>query len=116
MSAGSNRSFSVVLSLPLLPPLQAYERLIRPAVTGVENVLASALTVPTLEKVVLTSSLAAVVGDTQKFASQYLHTESDWNEVATEIYHPYNRSSLDLMRGENILNYLQSPAIHCNLI
>lgn len=72
--------------------LQAYERLIRPAVYGVENVLTSALETPTLEKVVLTSSVAAVAGKKGTVPPGFHYTEADWNEVATETYLPYNRS------------------------
>ena len=74
--------------------MQAYERLIKPAVEGVENVLLSALTIPTLEKVIVTSSVAAVAGFKEKMPPDYLYSEADWNEVATETYLPYNRSAI----------------------
>ena len=72
--------------------MQAVERLIKPAVKGVENVLMSALYTDTLEKVVVTSSVAAVAGSLEKMPANYLYSEADWNEVATEAYLPYNRS------------------------
>ena len=74
--------------------MQAFERLIKPAVEGVDNVLSSALQISTLERVIVTSSVGAVVGSIDKIAARHLHTEADWNEAATEHYHPYNRSSL----------------------
>ncbi len=70
---------------------QAEERLIKPAVQGLENVLMSALFTETLEKVVVTSSVAAVAGSIEKMPPKYLYSEADWNEVATDTYLPYNR-------------------------
>lgn len=74
--------------------MQAEERLIQPAVKGVENVLMSALYTETLEKVVVTSSVAAVAGSQERMPRDYLYSEADWNEVATETYLPYNRSDI----------------------
>lgn len=71
--------------------LQANELLIKPAVFGVENVLESALTTPTLEKVVVTSSVGAIVGSKKKLSQHHLHNEADWNEEAAEDYQPYSR-------------------------
>lgn len=70
--------------------VQALERLIKPAVYGVENVLLSALEIATLEKVIVTSSVAAVAGKPAA-PMGYTYTEADWNEVATDTYLPYNR-------------------------
>lgn len=74
--------------------LQANELLIKPAVFGVENVLTSALDTPSLEKVVVTSSVGAVVGSKKKLSQHHLHDEADWNEEAAEDFQPYSRSAL----------------------
>ena len=63
---------------------------------GVENVLTSALYTETLEKVVVTSSLAAVVGSRESKIAGYLYSEADWNEVATETNLPYLRFDLSI--------------------
>ena len=70
--------------------MQALEQLIKPAVYGVENVLSSALAIETIEKVVLTSSIAAVAGKLNA-ACDHIYSEADWCEIATDTYLPYNR-------------------------
>ena len=89
------------LSWAVLPctNMQAYERLIRPALEGVENVLTTALSISSLEKVVLTSSVAAVAGSKTKLPADYVYSEADWNFVATDTYLPYNRSALRRHQG-----------------
>ena len=89
------------LSWAVLPctNMQAYERLIRPALEGVENVLTTALSISSLEKVVLTSSVAAVAGSKTKLPADYVYSEADWNYVATDTYLPYNRSALRRHQG-----------------
>ena len=71
--------------------------LIKPAVEGVENVLMSALNNETLEKVVVTSSIAAVVGRYVPMPPGYLYSEADWNEITTKSYLPYNRYQISAM-------------------
>ena len=61
---------------------------------GVDNVLNTALGVPTLEKVVVTSSVAAVAASCKAVPPEYLYSERDWNRVATDHYLPYNRQAL----------------------
>ena len=70
--------------------MQALEQLIKPAVYGVENVLSSALAIETIEKVVLTSSIAAVAGKLNA-PRDHIYSEADWCEIATDTYLPYNR-------------------------
>ena len=71
--------------------LQANELLIKPAVFGVENVLTSALATPSLEKVVVTSSVGAVIGSKKKLSQHHMHDEADWNDDAAEDFQPYSR-------------------------
>ncbi|KAH6913610.1 D-lactaldehyde dehydrogenase [Coprinopsis sp. MPI-PUGE-AT-0042] len=55
-----------------------YTDFIHPAMNGTVSVLKSALKIPTLRRVVVTSSIAAVcTADTSK-----AHTEDDWNDAA----------------------------------
>lgn len=83
-----------MLAIALKPNIiQGYERLIKPALAGVENVLTTALSISSLEKVVLTSSVAAVAGSKTKMPPGHRYSEADWNSVATETYLPYNRSA-----------------------
>ena len=70
--------------------MQALEQLIKPTVYGVENVLLSALGIETMEKVVLTSSMTAVLWNLDA-ARDYIYSEADWCEIATDTYLPYNR-------------------------
>ena len=74
--------------------MKGHELLVEPALIGVDNVLNTALGVPTLEKVVVTSSVAAVAGSCEAVPPEYLYSERDWNRVATDQYLPYNRQAL----------------------
>ena len=58
------------------------EKFIRPALEGTENVLNSVATAPSVKRVVLTSSVAAVHGfNDDKIGTPY--NEKDWNETST---------------------------------
>ena len=65
--------------------------LIRPAVSGVENVLRAVNEAPSVERVVLTSSVAAIVGDHWEQGRDHVYTEADWNRSATQSFLPYHR-------------------------
>lgn len=68
--------------------------LIEPAVLGTENVLESASKTPSVKRVVLTSSCAAIYTDaidTQKAPKGYL-TEDVWNTTSSLDYQPYSYS------------------------
>ncbi len=67
------------------------ELVIRPAVAGVENVLAAASRAGGVRRVVMTSSVAAVVGDHWERGRDHVFTEADWNLTATETRLPYHR-------------------------
>lgn len=64
---------------------------IRPAVSGVENVLRAVNESPSVQRVVLTSSVAAIVGDHWERGRDHVYTEADWNQTATQSFLPYHR-------------------------
>lgn len=67
------------------------KELIDPAVQGTENVLLEANRTPSVERVVVTSSCAAIYTDaidTQKAPNNYI-TEETWNTSASLDYQPY---------------------------
>ena len=67
------------------------EELIRPAKEGTRNVLEAAKRTPTVKRVVLTSSAAAIYGDNVdiKLAPGGLFTEKEWNVTSSAEYNPY---------------------------
>ncbi len=67
------------------------------AVMGTKNVLASAIASPSVERVVLTSSVAAVAGDADNGRGSF--DESDWNEGATVKNDPYATSKVQAERA-----------------
>lgn len=64
--------------------------LVRPAVDGTERVLAAAAQVPTLKRVVVTSSMAAVTDEPDGRTL----TEADWNEKSSLTRNPYYYSKV----------------------
>ncbi|MEX2441974.1 MAG: NAD-dependent epimerase/dehydratase family protein [Alkalispirochaeta sp.] len=72
----------------------AKEALVRPAVEGTRNVLTAAGATPSVRRVVLTSSVAAVIGDARDAADNpgRRADESCWNNVSSETYDPYSYS------------------------
>lgn len=72
----------------------AREKLVRPAVEGTRNVLTAAGATPSVRRVVLTSSVAAVMGDAREGADHPGRRvdESCWNNVSSESYDPYSYS------------------------
>lgn len=71
-------------------------QLIRPAVDGTENVLASANEVESVKRVVLTSSCAAIYGDNADVenAPGGVLTEEIWNTSSSADHQPYSYSKL----------------------
>jgi nucleoside-diphosphate-sugar epimerase len=67
--------------------------LIEPAVGGTRNVLGAVRDCPSVERVVLTSSVAAIHGDSSDHAGEILN-ETLWNEAASASYQPYAYSKL----------------------
>ena len=72
----------------------AQKQLIDPAVNGTRNVLLAANKVETVQRVVLTSSIAAIYGDAvDKFnTTNQIFTEKDWNTSSTLTHQPYSYS------------------------
>ena len=65
--------------------------MIRPAVSGVENVLRAVDEALSVERVVMTSSVGAVVGHHWERGRDHVFSEADWNQTATETFLPYHR-------------------------
>jgi len=67
------------------------EELIRPAKEGTRNVLESVNKTPSVKRVVLTSSVAAIYGDNVDIAStsDRIFTENEWNQTSSTGHQPY---------------------------
>jgi nucleoside-diphosphate-sugar epimerase len=72
-------------------PKNPEEELLRPAKEGTRNVLEAAKRTPTERRVVLTSSVAAIYGDSVdiKLAPGGVFTEKEWNITSSAIHLPY---------------------------
>jgi nucleoside-diphosphate-sugar epimerase len=72
-------------------PADVEEKLVGPAVSGVENVLAavSRAGADTVERVVMTSSIVAMVGDNWEHGKDHVLNEADWNNSASPTFMPY---------------------------
>ena len=66
--------------------------LVRPALQGTRNVLASVNTTESVKRVVLTSSVAAVYGDNADMQGKDCFTEDDWNTTSSIDHQPYSYS------------------------
>jgi nucleoside-diphosphate-sugar epimerase len=67
----------------------AQAELIRPALGGTQNVLGSANATGSVKRVVLTSSVAAIYGDSIDMLGRQQFTETDWNTTSSERHQPY---------------------------
>eukprot|EP01113_Clastostelium_recurvatum_P028070 TRINITY_DN339_c0_g2_i2.p1 TRINITY_DN339_c0_g2~~TRINITY_DN339_c0_g2_i2.p1 ORF type:complete len:339 (+),score=75.85 TRINITY_DN339_c0_g2_i2:510-1526(+) len=65
--------------------------LVDPALNGTKNVLSSVDKSPSVKRVVLTSSVAAVAGKSKQ-TPDHVFTEEDWNEDSTVSFEPYRYS------------------------
>ena len=74
----------------------ARKDLIEPAVRGTKNVLNTVCSTPSVERVVLTSSCAAICGDTIdcQDAPDGILTEDVWNTTSCETHQPYSFSKV----------------------
>ncbi len=74
----------------------ANEALVRPAVEGTRNVLNSVNECPSVHRVVLTSSVAAVYGDNEDILAvpSGVFTEDHWNTTSTVDHNPYQYSKV----------------------
>ncbi|WP_026909552.1 NAD-dependent epimerase/dehydratase family protein [Patulibacter minatonensis] len=68
------------------------EQLIRPALEGTRNVLASVDATPSVRRVVLTSSVAAIYGDNVEMRGRGPFTDQDWNTTSSETHQQYSYS------------------------
>jgi len=77
-----------------VPPSQVEEKLVGPAVAGVESVLGAVSRVgsDTVERVVLTSSIYAIIGDNWENGPDHVLTEADWNKSSSPAFMPYSYS------------------------
>jgi nucleoside-diphosphate-sugar epimerase len=78
----------------LAQPKNPEEELLRPAKEGTRNVLEAAKGTPTVKRVVLTSSVAAIYGDFAdiKSAPGGVFTEKEWNVTSNAAHLPYSYS------------------------
>ncbi|KAG7670329.1 hypothetical protein Ndes2526B_g00076 [Nannochloris sp. 'desiccata'] len=72
-------------------PSQVQEKLVGPAVAGVESVLGAVSRVggETVERVVMTSSIVAIIGDNWENGPDHVLTEADWNTSSSPTFMPY---------------------------
>ena len=74
----------------------AQNDLLEPAIRGTQNVLNTACSMPSVERVVLTSSCAAICGDSIdcQDAPNGILTEDVWNTTSSETHQPYSFSKV----------------------
>ena len=65
------------------------EVVVRPALEGTRNVLRSVEATPTVKRVVLTSSVVAIYGDSIDMVGKACFTEDDWNTTSSLEHQPY---------------------------
>lgn len=65
---------------------------VRPAVEGTRNVLQTANETPSVRRVVLTSSVAAIYSDASDMEGKAAFTEKDWNTTSSLGYQSYSYS------------------------
>ena len=70
------------------------QRLLRPAVQGVENVLASCNAEPSVRRVILTSSVGAMAHDFWEKGKDHRLCEDDWNITSSPDLIPYKYSKV----------------------
>lgn len=72
----------------------ANEALVRPALEGTRNVLEAVNATPSVRRVVLTSSVAAIYGDNDEIeqTTGHLFTEEHWNDSSSLTHNPYQFS------------------------
>jgi nucleoside-diphosphate-sugar epimerase len=74
-----------------VPASQVQAKLVGPAVAGVESVLGavSRAGADTVERVVMTSSIVAAIGDNWENGPDHVLTEADWNTSSSPTFMPY---------------------------
>ncbi|CAG9462156.1 unnamed protein product [Pedinophyceae sp. YPF-701] len=71
---------------------EAEEKVVRPAIQGVENVLSAVEKSGTVKRVIYTGSMGAIQGDFER-PDSYVHTEDDWATLEAATV-PYTRSKI----------------------
>lgn len=87
-----------------------YQQLVRPAVEGTQNVLDAVEKTPSVGRVVVTSSVAAIIGDGTE-AAEYPGRNVDetrWNHTSSAEYQPYSFSKLAAERRAREIAEAQS--------
>ncbi|KXZ43332.1 hypothetical protein GPECTOR_94g654 [Gonium pectorale] len=93
-----------------IKPGEGRARLVDPAVKGVENVIASIERTPSVTRLVLTSSIAAIMWSNPNKCrpGHHQYDETDWNGLASETVMPYaysktaaERRAWELARGQS---------------
>lgn len=76
--------------------IDANEALVRPAVEGTANVLNTVNNCPSVKRVVLTSSVAAIYGDNKDLLAvpSGVFTEDHWNTTSSVLHNPYQFSKV----------------------
>jgi hypothetical protein len=65
---------------------QSAEAMVAPAVGSTKSILASIKNLaPTVKRVVITSSLSAVIDASKGIRPNYVYTEKDWNPVSIHV-------------------------------
>jgi len=84
--------------------------LVDPALTGTKNVLSSVNRTPSVQRVVLTSSCAAIIGDSADCLTypNGIATEEQWNLTSTLDHQPYSYSKTVAERAAWEINRKQS--------
>ena len=92
--AGCQVVFHTASPLILRGVVDAMRDLIEPATSGTRHVLETAKRCPSVRRVVLTSSVAAIYGDAVDMAAteEGRFDESHWNETSNERHQPYSYS------------------------
>lgn len=75
-----------------VPPSQVKEKLVGPAVQGVENVISAVNKTTTVNAVIMTSSVSAIYADNWERGRDHTYTESDWTLSASESFFSYSLS------------------------
>lgn len=75
----------------LSPPKNAEEELLLPAKEGTRNVLETAKRIPSVKRIVLTSSVVAIFGDNAdlRLTPGGIFTEQEWNKTSSASHQPY---------------------------
>jgi nucleoside-diphosphate-sugar epimerase len=88
--AGCDAIVHTAAVVEILDNRNAMNAIVRPAVTGTKNVLASARKAGSVKRVVVTSSVAAIQLPYGK-PDDHVYTEEDWNDWSTIETDPYGQ-------------------------